>query len=345
MLSSRRSDAITRPHSLPRARGLRGTAMLLVVGALLLTVACDDDPDDQPAGSPPAGGQVVTGPAPLHEARLDAAKRAQSDALDVSLTSVRGAGFDGCLGVTAPGEACNQLLLGGFIALFDARGSEYRYHFGGNRFVFADPARQVSDGFPVPPEIAPDLNRELAAYAREDLALRVDRDAEAHVTAIIPLVFPSSCMGFLPEGQSACTDAMVEGAVVFLVGPDAKTYRYHVGSNGAVATDFVKGRITFEPNPAVRVSEQLLRDDLARRLGVNVGLIDIVSYRLVTWPDGCVGVHRPDAICAQALVDGFLALLSGPDGKEYRYHGGVQGSFVAASFETTARIAEPLPRR
>ena len=45
------------------------------------------------------------------------------------------------------------------------------------------------------------------------------------------------------------------------------------------------------------------------------------------------------------LVEGFLAILTAPDGKEYRYHGTGQGSFVAASFEPGARISDPLPAR
>lgn len=319
---------------------------LAVLASLSITACEQDEPgDDSPASHTPGGEQVLTRDAPLHEARLDAARRSAVEPLDVTLRSVRPAGFDGCLGVTTPGQACTEQLVGGVIATFAAGGAEHRYHFGGNRFVFADPAKQVGDGLPVPPEIAPDLDRELAVFVREDLELRVKTGGDAHVTAILPLTFPSGCMGFLPEGQAACTDALVEGAVIFLLGPDGKTYRYHAGANGAVATDFVRGRITFEPNAAGRVSQQLLRDDLARRLGVPVSGIDVVSYRLVRWPDGCVGVYRQDALCAQALVDGFLALLRAPDGKEYRYHGGAQGNFVAASFESSARIAEPLPRQ
>ncbi len=323
-------------------RWLLGAAIVVTVA---LGLACQDEDEDATVSATPGGQQVVTEGAPLHEARLDAAKRAGVRTEEVSLRSLRAAGFDGCLGVAAPGQACTQQFIGGFVAVYEADEAEYRYHFGGRRFVYADPALQVTDGSPTPPEIEPDLDRELAAYARADLGLRAAGNGGARVTAIIPLTFPTGCMGFLPDGQDVCTDAEVDGAVVFLLGADAKTYRYHVGANGVIATDFVKGRITFEPNAAARVSEQLLRDDLALRLNVAVAEIEVVSYRLVAWPDGCVGVYRQEAVCAQALVEGFLALLRGPDGKEYRYHGGPTGGFIAASFEPNARIAEPLPRQ
>lgn len=81
--------------------------------------------------------------------------------------------------------------------------------------------------------------------------------------------------------------------------------------------------------------------DLARRLGVPPGQVSVASFRRVTWPDGCLGVYRPDAVCTQALVEGWLAVLRDGSGKEYRYHGG-DGHVLAASFEAGARIGEPL---
>lgn len=315
--------------------------LLLCLALMLGAGGClDDDGGDSSSGNQ----QQVTGKTPLHDARLDLAERLGVPPLDIDLVSIRPAGFDGCLGVRDRGQACTEQFIGGFIAGYEANGEQYRYHFGGERFVYAEPAKEIDDGMEVPPEIAPDLNRELAGYARADLDLRVAADdREAVVTAILPGQFPDGCMGFVPMGMGACDTVIVDGAVVFLLGSDGKTYRYHVGAYGAIATDFMDGELTFEPQAAVRVQQQLLREDLARRLQVPVEQIGVVSYRLVTWPDGCLGVYRPDALCTQALVDGSLAILAGPDGKEYRYHSDDQGSFVAASFEGDARIGEPIP--
>jgi hypothetical protein len=305
-------------------------------------VACIDDPDR--GTSSPGDQQAVTGTVPLHAARLDLADRLDIAPLDIDLVSIRSAGFDGCLGVTDPDDVCTEQFIGGYIAFLEANGQQYRYHFGGDRFVYADPSKQIDDGLEVPGEIVPDLNRELAGYVREELDIRVpDPEADAIVTAIIPGQFPDGCMGFVPASVDACDSVIVEGAVVFLLGADGKTYRYHVGGNGSIATDFEDGEITFEPNAALRVQQQLLREDLAGRLQVGVEQIGVLSYRVVTWPDGCLGVYRTDALCTQALVPGSLAVLTGPDGKEYRYHSDAQGSFVAASFESGARIGDPVP--
>lgn len=82
--------------------------------------------------------------------------------------------------------------------------------------------------------------------------------------------------------------------------------------------------------------ELLLKDDLSQRLGVPTGSITAKAFCQVTWPDGSIGVAKPGSAYAQALVPGFLAVLSA-GGKEYRYHGTPDG-FIAADFEPGARV-------
>lgn len=67
--------------------------------------------------------------------------------------------------------------------------------------------------------------------------------------------------------------------------------------------------------------EALLTADLARRLGADPSAITVVSVEPVSWPNTCLGVSAPDRVCAQAITPGWLAVLRGPDGREYRYHG------------------------
>jgi hypothetical protein len=90
-------------------------------------------------------------------------------------------------------------------------------------------------------------------------------------------------------------------------------------------------------------AEQQLRADLAARLGVDIADVSVKSYQDVTWPDGCLGVINPAALCVQGLTDGYLAVLSGPDGTEYRYHGGGQDHFIAVDFEPgIVGVQEPV---
>lgn len=67
--------------------------------------------------------------------------------------------------------------------------------------------------------------------------------------------------------------------------------------------------------------EATLREALATRLGVPVASTKLLSFEAATWPNGCLGLGGPGVVCSQALVPGWLAILSGPDGREYRYRG------------------------
>jgi len=319
-------------------------AVVLAVLAAACSGRAEKPRDDHAVGATPSPPQVAS-EFPLHDARLDLAERLGVDPLQVRLLRLTPAGWDGCLGVAAPGAACPELFVAGYIAWFEVRGEQYRYHIGGGKFVAASFADvPPDDGSPVPPEIAPDLTAALAEYAARDLGLRlgVGRD-EVRVAAVVPVTFPDLCLGFPESEETACAEAIAEGAIVFLEHAGS-TYRYHVApSAGLRATNFETGVVTVEPDADLYSVQPAMRQDLASRLGVGPDAVQVVSFRLVTWRDGCLGVHRPGEACTQALVDGFLAELAGPDGRVYRYPG-AGDHFIAASFESGAVISDPLPR-
>lgn len=61
--------------------------------------------------------------------------------------------------------------------------------------------------------------------------------------------------------------------------------------------------------------------DLAERLEVGEGEIEVVSVEDVTWPDGSLGCPEPGKMYTQAMVDGQRFVLA-HDGTEYAYHSG-----------------------
>jgi hypothetical protein len=61
--------------------------------------------------------------------------------------------------------------------------------------------------------------------------------------------------------------------------------------------------------------------DLAERLGVALGEIEIVTTEEVTWRDGSLGCPQPGMRYTQALVNGYRVVLR-CRGKDYHYHGG-----------------------
>lgn len=73
-------------------------------------------------------------------------------------------------------------------------------------------------------------------------------------------------------------------------------------------------------NPLV---EQAIAD-LAGRLNIDAGEIEVVSIEEVTWPDAALGCPQPGMVYAQMLQDGVRIML-GAGGTEYDYHSSADG--------------------
>lgn len=318
-------------------------AVLAAVFLAACTVREDGGGGNTPVSATPDPVIRVPGDSVLHEARERAAEEFGIPVGEVTLERLQAAGWDGCLGVYKPGTSCTEQFISGYIAFFRAGDREARFHVGDGRLVGpVEPSMgRIDDGMEVPPEARVDFNEVLAAYARHDLALREEVDAkDVVVTSIAPVTFPDLCLGFKRPGQDACAEAIAKGAIVRLLA-EGDEFVYHVSDRGVIATDFEDGEVTMEaPGELVDVQRKM-REDLAARLKVPVETVSIVKFEMVTWPDGCLGVHRPGVMCTQALVEGFLAVLTDGSGTGYRYHGAGQ-EFVAASFEQGATIQEPL---
>jgi hypothetical protein len=82
---------------------------------------------------------------------------------------------------------------------------------------------------------------------------------------------------------------------------------------------------------------------LSVTLNLPADQIALISTEAVTWPDGCLGVHRPDVMCTQALVEGFKIVLEA-DGNEYELHTNETGSavVVASGLDVNSLIEDVL---
>ncbi len=71
----------------------------------------------------------------------------------------------------------------------------------------------------------------------------------------------------------------------------------------------------------MRPAQEQAVDDLAPRLDVDPGAIEVVAVEDVSWPDGSLGCPEPGQMYTQAVVEGVRVLLA-HDGTEYAYHSG-----------------------
>ncbi|HKZ71122.1 MAG TPA: hypothetical protein VJ020_13640 [Anaerolineales bacterium] len=80
------------------------------------------------------------------------------------------------------------------------------------------------------------------------------------------------------------------------------------------------------PNPSAQPPAgtekwiELAKQDLAKRLSIDLSQITFIEYRNVTWPDGSLGCPQPDMGYIQIMIDGY-AIWLGAGKQVYEYHG------------------------
>jgi hypothetical protein len=84
-----------------------------------------------------------------------------------------------------------------------------------------------------------------------------------------------------------------------------------------------------------------MRQDLARRLDIDISEIAVVRVEEVTWPDAGLGCPDPGFGYAQVLTPGFLAILE-TGGEEYTYHAANARNFVLCGADG-APVPTPAP--
>ena len=103
-------------------------------------------------------------------------------------------------------------------------------------------------------------------------------------------------------------------------------------------------------NPTIHTSRDTLnildmthamRQDLARRLDIDISEIAVVRVEEVTWPDAGLGCPDPGFGYAQVLTPGFLAILE-TGGEEYTYHAANARNFVLCGADG-APVPTPAP--
>ena len=77
----------------------------------------------------------------------------------------------------------------------------------------------------------------------------------------------------------------------------------------------VSGMVEPGPEPLITMA----REDLAHRLSIAEGEIEVLEAKAVVWPDASLGCPQPGMAYAQVLQDGLLIRL-GAEGRIFSYH-------------------------
>jgi hypothetical protein len=96
------------------------------------------------------------------------------------------------------------------------------------------------------------------------------------------------------------------------------------------------------PGAGSTAVNEIARQTLAQQLGVRVEDIRVVSAGQVDWPNGCLGIQRPDVMCTDAIVPGYQIILE-VNGQQYEVRTDLTGRQVAVAPEGSAGAAGDFP--
>lgn len=85
-------------------------------------------------------------------------------------------------------------------------------------------------------------------------------------------------------------------------------------------------------------AQRAARQALMASLNLSADQVRLISAEAVDWPDGCLGVRRLDALCAQGIVPGYRLVMEA-EGQRYEYHTNQDGSVIAPDAPTPASDA------
>ncbi len=117
-----------------------------------------------------------------------------------------------------------------------------------------------------------------------------------------PVTWPDSCLGAAQPGEF-CTQVITPGYRV-TVDIDGTTYELH--TNGS---DQVRLANTATPVTDIPPAAEAARLWLVDQLKIDINTIKVISVTPETWPDGCMGVHKANQMCASVIVPGYRVIL------------------------------------
>ncbi len=144
------------------------------------------------------------------------------------------------------------------------------------------------------------------------------------------------CMN-LPKSNEFCTQALVSGWRVVL-SDGSQNWIYHTDSHGRslrLANPDIVSHLS--ENLPASVKKAVL-EAASKRLNLPISQIRIIQTQQRTWKDGCLELSKPEFVCTQAIVEGWL-LAVGAVNQTLVYHTNDSGSIIKLD-ELASEISE-----
>jgi hypothetical protein len=308
----------------------------LLLGLSLFMAACGSAPETEtvsPIATPPAGaqpGDVENAPDALEipkgaEEMADLVKQDLAEQLQISADEIRIVSIEAVewrnssLGCPKPGMAYLDVISPGYRMVLEATGREYVYHTGPAGFVLCETEPKLSakeDPKPTDEDALDAKMKAMVEESKKDLSERLNVSAEEIVLVSAEAVeWRDSSLGCPKPGMNYLM--VVTPGYLFKLQAKGQTHQYHAGADSPF---YCKN-----PQAPLRTSaseEQTALDaakaDLAQRLSIAAGEIQVVKAEAVDWPDASMGCPKPGMMYAQVVTPGYQILLSA-GGKQYDY--------------------------
>lgn len=169
---------------------------------------------------------------------------------------------------------------------------------------------------------APLLPPMAALAAQKAMAAQLGVDAEDIIIAEIEQVqWNDSCLGLGGPAES-CLQVITPGFRVILVHNDIG-YTFHTNDDGSVLRQ--GEQIEVQSTGGQEQVVQAVATALAAMIGVPVDSLKLQKFEQQEWSDSCLGLGRPDEMCAQVITPGY-AIEFLADGKVYTIHTNLTGT-------------------
>jgi hemin uptake protein HemP len=224
---------------------------------------------------------------------------------DIKLVSIEAVDWpDSCLGVKDPKSACMTVVTPGYELIFEADGVTYEIHSDktGKNIVLASTIEE------------PDIVKVVKNHMVTEYGIKLDL---IHTVFYEAVEWSDSCLG-VHEPDTKCLQVITPGYRVIL-DAEGKIYTFHTNEKGS--------QIILAPEIEEPPVVDLVKEYMAKELGIKPDVIKTVSFEAVDWPDGCLGVAERNVACIQVVTPGYRIILE-HNGTIYAFRTDESGSLI-----------------
>ncbi len=130
-------------------------------------------------------------------------------------------------------------------------------------------------------------------------------------------------------------------AALILTGILSVSSSFVPNSATAAPTNVVPSNTTLTNTLPRTVKKAVLRDIL-RRQNIPISKLKITKSTQKTWNDGCLELGKPEEICTQALVPGWLVVVTDKN-QTWTYHTNINGRNIRLANNNPVSTIKPVP--